>query len=71
MKKTFRVPDMYCPSCPMHLEALEDELTGVRYISASYKKLSLEIDFDENLISVDQIISAVNELGYHPEPATG
>ena len=70
MKKTFRVSDMYCPSCPMHLEGLEDELPGIRYISASYKKLMMEVDFDEKLVSVEQIISAANEIGYHPELLT-
>jgi copper chaperone CopZ len=71
MKKTFRVLDMHCPNCAMHLEGLEDELTGVRRISASYKKMILEVDFDENVLSVEQIICAANELGYHPEPVTG
>jgi copper chaperone CopZ len=68
MKKTFRVPDMECPNCAMHLEGLEDELPGVRRISASYKKLIMEVEFDEALLSVEQIIAAANSLGYHPEP---
>jgi len=67
MKKTFRVPDMTCPNCAMHLEGLEDDLPGVRRISASYKKLSMEVDFDENLLSEAQIIAAANRIGYHPE----
>lgn len=67
MKKTFRVSDMHCPNCSMHLEGLEDELPGVRSITASYKKLSLDVDFDENLLTIEQIISAANEIGYHPE----
>lgn len=66
MKKTFRVPDMTCPNCAMHLEGLEDDLPGVRRISASYKKLSMEVDFDENLLSEAQIIAAANRIGYHP-----
>ena len=68
MKKTFRVPDMSCPNCAMHLEGLEDELPGVRWINASYKKLRMEVDFDELKLSIDQIIAAANAIGYHPEP---
>lgn len=68
MKKTFTVPDMHCPNCSMHLEGLEDELPGVKRISASYKKLSMEIEFDEKLLTIEQIIAAANEIGYHPEP---
>ncbi len=69
MKKTFRVPDMHCPNCAMHLEGLEDELPGVRSISASYKKQVMDVEFDELKLTIEQIIAAANELGYHPEPA--
>jgi copper chaperone len=69
MKKTFRIPDMHCPNCAMHLEGLEDELPGVARIKASYKKQTMEVDFDEAKLSVEQIITAANALGYHPEPA--
>lgn len=68
MKKIFRVNDMSCPNCAMHLEALEDELPGVKRIDASYKKLSMEVEFDENILTVTQIIAAANKIGYHPEP---
>ncbi len=68
MKKVFRVPDMECPNCAMHLEALEDELPGVKYIAASYRKMSMEVDFDETKLSVAEIIAAANAIGYHPEP---
>ena len=48
MKKVFTVRDMECPNCAMHLEGLEDELPGIKSISASYKKQSMEVEFDEN-----------------------
>jgi copper chaperone CopZ len=69
MKKTFRVPDMECPNCAMHLEGLEDELPGIKRVTASYKKQIMEVDFDESKLSVEQIILAANAIGYHPEPA--
>ena len=68
MKKIFRVTDMHCPNCAIYLEGLEDELPGVKRINASYKKLSMEVEYDEGLLTVEQIISAANEIGYHPEP---
>ena len=68
MKTILRVPDMQCPNCAMHLEGLEDELPGVKRISASYKKLVMEVEFDETRLTVEQIIAAANALGYHPAP---
>jgi len=67
MKKIFRVRDMECPNCAMHLEGLEDELPGVERISASYKKQVMEVEFDETKLSVEEIIAAANAIGYHPE----
>ena len=68
MKKMFIVRDMQCPNCAMHLEGLEDELPGVKTVQASYKKQTMEVDFDEAKVSIEQIIKAANALGYHPEP---
>ncbi len=67
MKMIFRVPDMQCPNCAMHLEGLEDRLPAVKRVSASYKKQVMEVEFDDTKLSVQQIIDAANALGYHPE----
>ena len=69
MKKIFKVPDMTCPNCAMHLEGLEDEVPGVQCITASYKKLTMEVEFDETKLTVEEIVLAANKIGYHPEPA--
>ena len=67
MKKIFRVLDMHCPNCAMHLEDLEDELPGVKRINASYKKQTMEVEYDELQVTLEQIIVAANDIGYHPE----
>jgi copper chaperone CopZ len=54
----------------MHLQNLEDDLAGVRRIDASYKKMSMDVEFDETKLSVEQIIQAANAIGYHPELKT-
>ncbi len=66
MKKIFNVPDMTCPNCAMHLEGLEDEIPGVNRITASYKKLVMEVEFDDTKLTIEQIILAANAIGYHP-----
>ena len=68
MKTVFRVTDMMCPNCAMHLEGLEDEVAGIKKVVASYKKQTMEVDYDEKMLTLEQIISAANSLGYHPEP---
>lgn len=66
LKKTLHVPDMECPNCAMHLQNLEDEVAGVKKIDASYKKMMMEVEFDEKVVTIEKIIQAANEIGYHP-----
>jgi copper chaperone CopZ len=64
MKQIFRVVDMHCPSCVMCVESLEDELGGVKRITASYQKQQMQVEYDETQVTVEQIIQAVMKKGY-------
>jgi copper chaperone len=64
IKVIYHISDMHCSNCPMHLEAIEDDLPGIRRIKASYQKGTLEVDFDETLVSEEQIKAAVYQAGY-------
>lgn len=67
VKQIFKVSDMHCPNCPMHLQELEDELPGVLEVNASYQKMEMVVKFDETKVTADQIIAATKELGYTAE----
>lgn len=64
IKKTFRVQDMYCTNCVLKLESLEDELSGIKQIHASYHKLEMLVEFDETKVDEEQIIAAAKKKGY-------
>jgi copper chaperone CopZ len=64
IKKTFHITDMHCSSCPMRLEGIEDILPGIRNIRASYQKQNMEVEFDENSVTEQQILDAIKKLGY-------
>lgn len=68
IKKTFKIPDMTCTNCAMKIEALEDDLEGVREINASYHKLEMVIEFDESKLSDEKIVAAVKKKGYTAIP---
>lgn len=57
--------DMHCSSCAMRLEGIEDDLPGILGISASYHKQQLAVEFDELMTDEQQILNAVENLGYH------
>ena len=67
-KKTFRVPDMHCTNCVMRVESIEDDLPGIKEVSASYHKLNMIVEFDETQVSAEQIIAAVKKMGYEVIP---
>ena len=67
VKKTFRVEGMHCSNCPMVVESIEDDLPGIKQVSASYQKGQMVVEFDERLVSEAEILSAVEKKGYHAE----
>ena len=64
VKQVFRVTDMHCSNCVMRIEGLEDDLPGVQRVRASYKKQQVEVEYDENRVNADQIVAAIQQLGY-------
>ena len=67
IKKTFKILDMHCTNCPMILESMEDDLPGVKQISASYAKGTMVVEFDEKVLDVEQILAAIKKKGYQAE----
>ena len=49
----------------MKLESIEDELAGIKEINASYHKQQMIVEFDETVVSEEQIIAAAKRKGYH------
>jgi len=68
IKKIFRVADMHCTNCAMKIEEIEDDLPGIRRITASYKKLQMTVEYDETEVSEAQILEAVKNKGYTAGP---
>lgn len=69
VKKLFRVPNMHCSACVMRLEGIEDELGGIKRITASYRKQQMEVEYDEARVTDQQIIAAAKKHGYDAVPA--
>jgi copper chaperone CopZ len=67
VKKTFKILDMHCSNCPMILESIEDDLPGIKQISASYVKGSMMVEFDERVLNAEQILAAIKKKGYQVE----
>ena len=64
VKQVFRVTDMHCSNCVMRIEGLEDDLAGVQCVRASYKKQQVEVEYNDSQVSADQIVAAIQQMGY-------
>ena len=69
VKNTYRVEGMHCPSCAMNVESIEDDLPGIKQVSASYQKGQMVVEFDEAKVSEAQILAALDKRGYQAFPA--
>lgn len=63
-KITLKINGMECPNCSMNLERIEDKLKGVLFAEASYRKEQMLLEYDEKIVTLDQIKAEVKRLGY-------
>jgi copper chaperone CopZ len=61
---TLKIDGMECPNCAMILEGIEDKLKGVNSAEASYRKAQLIVEYDESLLTEEQICVEVKRMGY-------
>lgn len=64
MIKKFIITGMSCASCSTHVENSVHELNGVNNVSVNLLQNSMSVEFDDKLLSVDDIIKAVESGGY-------
>lgn len=64
---TLVIKDMHCSNCAMRIEGIEDDLPGIRTISASYRQGKVRVEFDPEKVTEAKIRAAIEQLGYHFE----
>lgn len=61
---TLSVPDIGCDHCVQTIETKLKSLDGITKVSASVEAKTVDLDFDEGVISLGKIESALDEEGY-------
>ncbi len=64
MKKKYSVTGMTCAACASGIERTLRRMKGVRSAAVSLMGESMEVDFDEAVLTDEEIRSAVHALGY-------
>ena len=70
-QEKFDVGGMTCASCQAHVDCAVSKLDGVNSVAVNLLSGSMAVEFDENVVSVDDICTAVDRAGYSAAPAAG
>lgn len=62
-----KVYDMTCTACEKRVERTVKKLAGVIHVKANFSGQYADLEFDEQLSSIDQIKAAINHVGYSTE----
>ena len=67
-QKTFDVIGMTCASCAAHVEKAAASVAGVKEAQVNLLKNSMEVDFDGDQKTLQDISAAVSKAGYEAHP---
>lgn len=67
-KVAFSIEGMHCGSCAAGIKMVLQNLNGVTKSSADWEKKMGEVEFDEDKVKLNDILKAVEELGYKAIP---
>ena len=68
MKEKFDVTGMTCSACSAHVEKSVRALSGVKEVSVNLLQNSMQVEYDESVLSEGDIIKAVEHGGYGAAP---
>jgi copper chaperone len=61
---TLNVPDMSCGHCKAAVEGELNKLSGVERSNADFEKGIVEVRYDEDRVTTDELKCAIEEAGY-------
>ena len=64
VKRKLKIEGMHCTSCAINIDMDLEDLDGVKEAKTSYAKQESEVEFDEEKLNTEQIISAIKKTGY-------
>ena len=63
-KESFRVSGMSCASCAARIEKVLNKLSGIYNATVNFANESLQVEYDEDEISLEEIKEKVKKLGF-------
>jgi sulfite exporter TauE/SafE/plastocyanin domain-containing protein/copper chaperone CopZ len=70
-RERLKVYDMTCTSCEKRVERTVKRLNGVVDVKANFSGQFADLEFDDELCSINQIKESINQVGYSTENGKG
>ena len=64
MTRKFNVTGMSCAACSARIEKVVGKLEGVHTVTVNLLMNNMTVDFDDNLLKVEDVIQSVIDAGY-------
>ena len=64
IKTTLKVSGLDCASCAMIIDDVLEELPGVKSAKTSFAKEQVEVEFDKDQVSAEELKKTVESAGY-------
>jgi copper chaperone len=61
---TLNVPDISCGHCKSSIEGAVGALGGVARVEVHIVDRTVDLDYDDTALTLDQIVGAIEEVGY-------
>jgi copper chaperone len=61
---TLNVPDISCGHCKTSIEGAVSDLSGIETVEVTIDARTVDIAFDEAVVTRDAIVDAIEEVGY-------
>ncbi len=66
-QETLKIPALHCSSCGNTVVRVLKPLPGVEVTQTDPEAKLVHVQFDESVVSLDQIREALEEVGFFPE----
>ena len=70
-KETIRISGMSCAACAARVEKVLNNLEGVKNAAVNLAVEKAAVEYDKNIISIEDIIDAIKKLGVRCSQRTG
>ena len=64
IKKKFKIIGMHCTSCCLNIDGDLEDTKGIKSAKTSYASQVCEVEFEEEVITIEKIIKTVDQTGY-------